>query len=413
MIRLLLIICSCLALGGLLYYLIEQDSGYFLIVWGKTSIEMSLWFAIIALAVLIIVLLLVIYLLLGGYRNFTLVANSIFGYNSRIAEERTLRGMLYFIEGNWFLAKRNLVKSAKKTSSPIINYLAAARSAYELGDQKEALQLLHQAEKSTSNSSLAVALTQVRMQLVNKHYEQALATLARAANNAPNHPMVLEFLKQTYTALKDWSSLIKLLPRLHKYKIGNPSELLHLEERLYREWLADTIEQSKNLTTEQRTDAVRECWSQIPKKNRYDVDTLTLYIGHLMDSSLNDEAEQLLESSLKKHWHDQWVDLYGQLATSDAKRHLLTAEGWLKSRPNNSALLLTIGRLCLRNQQWGRAKEYLKASLKQQERPDTYAELARLLTHLGETEDSSFYYQKGLLMTISNLPKFPQPKLVI
>lgn len=407
MIRLLLIICSCLALGGLFYYLVEKDSGYLLIVWGKTSVEMSIWFAIIALTVVTSVSLLVIYLLFGGYRNLVVLTRSILGYDSRLAEERTLRGLLYFIEGNWSLAKRNLVKSAKKTSSPIINYLAAARSAYELGDQEEALQLLHKAGESTSNSSLAVALTQARMQLANKHYEKALATLARAAENAPNHPMVLELLKQTYIALKDWQSLILLLPKLHKNKMGTPVEFRQLEEMLYREWLADTIDQSRNLTPEKSIITVRDCWSKIPKKNRYDSSTVMLHIHYLMDIDHNDEAEQLLESSLKRHWYDEWVDLYGQLSTGDVKKTLLTAEGWLKDRPNNGVLLLTVGRLCLRNQQWGRAKEYFKASLKQQERPDTYAELARLLAHLGELEASTAYYQKGLLMTTKNLPKFP------
>ena len=408
MIRLLLTVCAFLALGGFLYYWIEKDSGYFLIVIGKTSIEMSFWFALIALIVIISVLLLAIYLLLGGYRSIIATAKSIFGYSSRLAEERTLRGMLYFIEGNWSLAKTNLVKAAPKTTSPIINYLAAARSSYELGDQKTALQLLNKAEKSASNSGLAVALTQVRMQLANQHYEQAAATLSRVAEKSPNHPMVLELLKQTYIALSDWSSLSTLLPKLRKNHIGKPEALKQLETMLYHEWLSDTIEQARSVSSDQSITAVRDRWSKMPKQNRYDIDTLVLYVRYLMEMNCDDEAEQLLESSLKKYWYDQWVDLYGQLTTSDIKKPLLTAEGWLKNRPNNSVLLLTIGRLCLRNQQWGRAKEYFKASLKQQERPDTYAELAGLLAHLGELETSTNYYQKGLLMTTKKSPAFPQ-----
>jgi len=31
-----------------------------------------------------------------------------------------------------------------------------------------------------------------------------------------------------------------------------------------------------------------------------------------------------------------------------------------------------------------------------------------LLAHLGELEDSTVCYQKGLLMTTNNLPEFPQ-----
>ena len=42
--------------------------------------------------------------------------------------------------------------------------------------------------------------------------------------------------------------------------------------------------------------------------------------------------------------------------------------------------------------------------------PETFAELARLLESLGETQRSSDYYQQALGMAALGLPELPQPK---
>jgi len=404
-----LLLCVFLVGGGSLYNLVENDSGYVLIVWGNYSIEMSIWFALIAVVAATVLIYLTVRLLLGSARGVSNATKSVLGYNARVAEQRTIQGLLYFIEGNWSLAKRHLVKSAKKTQTPIINYLAAARSAYELGDEQEALQLLHKAENSADNSELAVALTQARMQLANQQHEQAVATLERASDIARDHPMVLELLQQAYVTLSDWPSLKALMPRLRRYRVGTDDQRQQLEMKLYREWLADVIEQSSRLADDEKLPSIRQCWQQVPDEHRSDELLVSSYVAQLMAFGDYDEAERLLNKSLRKQWFDRWVDLYGLLNCNDSKKPLLFAEGWLKARPNNGSLLLALGRLCLRNQQWGRAREYFENSLAQQPRPETYAELARLLAHLGEHKASTDLYQQGLLLTAHTLPKLPQP----
>jgi HemY protein len=112
---------------------------------------------------------------------------------------------------------------------------------------------------------------------------------------------------------------------------------------------------------------------------------------------------------LKSNWDNQLVLRYGLLKNTDASRQLLRAEGWLKERPGNSALMLTLGRLSMRNKLWGKARDYFDSSLKIQGSPEACAELARLLAHLGEHELSTEYYQRGLLMTAATLPELPMP----
>jgi len=39
-----------------------------------------------------------------------------------------------------------------------------------------------------------------------------------------------------------------------------------------------------------------------------------------------------------------------------------------------------------------------------------YAELARLLAHMGDLKKSTEYYQQGLMLAADDLPKLPMPQ---
>ena len=90
-------------------------------------------------------------------------------------------------------------------------------------------------------------------------------------------------------------------------------------------------------------------------------------------------------------------------------RQLQAAEGWLKDHPNDPGLLLTLGRLCLQNSLWGKARDYLESSLRLQRNPEACAELARLLAQLGDAERSNQLFQEGLGLLDERLLAAPLP----
>jgi HemY protein len=384
-----------------------------LIALGQTTIEMSFWFALLLLLGGLLLLRLLWSLLRGSFVvTHQLSGALLFGSRER-AQRRTANGLIDFIEGNWKLARKKLLRAAPRADTPLINYLAAARCAYELGDRKEALALLHRAETSSEHSELAVALTQARMQLIGKRYEQCLATLERVHRKAPQHPVVLDLLRQVYIALHDWDSLAGILDSLRAYGNSSADELRELEVTLHRERLKRAGEKgnSPNSTAEQ-VNALQETWHKMPGAMQKNVELVQVYVAQLIANRQYDEAENILRKTLSKNWHEPLVRLYGILPEQDAQRQLLVAEGWLKQRPADAVLMLTIGRLCLRNQQWGRAREYFQSSLQLHKDPETCAELARLLAHMGEHEKSTEYYQQGLLLTTRKLPELPMPKKI-
>jgi len=399
MLRLFILLCVFLVVGAGLYHFMLQGAGYLLIVWGKTSIEMSLWVAITLLLIVVLTLLLIIKIYNGGIKSFIAAKRSFIGRGSKKAHALMIDGLTDFIEGNWLSARKKLERSATKVDSPLINYLAAARSAYELGDEKEAMNLLHKAETVTEKPSLAVALTQAKMQLYNQQHEKALATLEHASTISDDHPTLLELKHQAYLALQDWDALKKLLPLLNKHSIGSSKERYQLTITVYKQLLLQSATPINTDTT--RLTALKDFWKSVPNDIKQDEHLLSLYARELMSVGDDDRAERILSDSLNNHWHEHWIHLYGLLQCSDDKKPLATAEKWTKNH-NTDGLYLTLGRLCARNEQWGRAIDYLTKSIALKPRGETYAELAKVQEQLGERENSQENYKKGLLFCVTN-----------
>jgi HemY protein len=60
-----------------------------------------------------------------------------------------------------------------------------------------------------------------------------------------------------------------------------------------------------------------------------------------------------------------------------------------------------LGRLCLYNQLWGKARSYLQTSIAILPAPETYMELGKLHEQLGSTEAALEWYRQGLILKTS------------
>src|SRR5690606_23963896 len=103
----------------------------------------------------------------------------------------------------------------------------------------------------------------------------------------------------------------------------------------------------------------------------------------------------------------------GHLPSAYPQQLLLILEEQLKSRPNNPVLLLTLGRVCLRNQLWAKAREYFEHALRMSDSGQLTAEisgeLARLALHQGEGVAALEHYQCAMQLLPHGLPDLPLP----
>ncbi|MGH8354571.1 MAG: heme biosynthesis protein HemY, partial [Pseudomonas sp.] len=199
-----------------------------------------------------------------------------------------------------------------------------------------------------------------------------------------------------------------LLPALRKEKALPEAELAALERRAWSGRLALAGQSGLN-GGETALQPLTQAWQQLSAAQRNEPELLLAYVEQLRALGAPEEAEELLRTALKRGYDGRLMRFYGLLRGRDPARQLQTAEAWLKQQPNDPLLLLSLGRLCLQNHLWGKAREYFEASLSFERNPETCAELARLLARLGEVERSNQLFQNGLELLNQRLPALPLP----
>ncbi|MDP2245204.1 heme biosynthesis HemY N-terminal domain-containing protein [Pseudomonas sp.] len=408
---LLLVVLAVVAGLALLGLAVAEHKGYVLFAYQGFRYESSLWafLALVAVAWLSLYLLLLLLRLVIASGGLVNPWSRLHGRRrARLAREQ---GFLDLAEGRWANALRHLRRAAEVEKQPLAYYLGAARAAHQLEQHEDAEQLLEQALKRQPQAELAVALTHAELQMAQGQVDAALETLQAMNERHPYHPLVLRQLQQLYVQRGDWSALLGLLPALRKGKALADAQLNELERRAWCGRLAHAGQGDEGDKAETLA-VLAKAWQHLSAAHRQEPELLAVYAERLRVLGAEPEAEELLHAALKRSYDSRLVRLYGLLRGRDPARQLHAAEGWLKQHPSDASLLLTLGRLCLQCQLWGKAKDYLDASLVFQRHPETYAELARLLAQLGEIEQSNRLFQEGLGLLdprLNSLPRLSAP----
>ena len=198
------------------------------------------------------------------------------------------------------------------------------------------------------------------------------------------------------------------MPALEKHKVVNASEMLRLQAKIAAHSLSRINLQNGTASL------LKSQWQSMDKEVKRNEEMTLVYMDKLQEFSLPEEALAVALAFLKKQWSDQVVLKTGFLDAAEPGRLLVQLEQWIKERPSNPALMLSLGRVSLRNKLWGKAREYFESSLRFSKSKalsaEANAELARLMDHLGEHAHSASLYRKALAQLEHRLPELPMPE---
>ncbi len=376
-------IIGAMLIGSILAHFLLTDPGYVVVHFQGHIIEMS----VPVLAGLIAVVLISVWLLYRLIRLPRKIGEAAGQVMSARHGRQFTKGLIAAAEGRLAKGERLLTRGAASAETPLLNYLAAARVAHQQGATERRDNWLTMAYEQNPDARNAVLLTQAELQLANAQFEQALATLTRIREDVPEHDQAIYLLGRTYGAIEDWEKLSDLLPKLRKQK--------RIEVSLLDQWEAQVQQQALSRASGDG-DKLREVWNGFSKTARLQADLVGRYTDLLAEAGDSGEAETILRKTLSKDWHPELVRRYGTLAVSDTAKQLKTVEGWLKNRGDDAALLQAAGRICIRDELWGKARSYLESAIALTPSPDAYQAYGELLTALGEDEPAALAFRKGL-----------------
>ncbi|MDX1490840.1 MAG: hypothetical protein R3332_06105 [Pseudohongiellaceae bacterium] len=182
-------------------------------------------------------------------------------------------------------------------------------------------------------------------------------------------------------------------------------------EQVQQEFIQGLVElsQSESLNTAE----LKKYWKKKAKQYLAVEAAVKVYAGILVSLEQYGEALDVIESSLKVTWNASLLPIYANaclhIEDSVAVKKMQKAESWLNEHGEDAQLLLALGRLSLRNELWGKAREYFERSLRKSNEPEAFAELARLLLNLREQNKSPDYLRLQTKLVSQSLPPFPQP----
>ncbi len=365
-----------------------EDTDYVVIGYGQWVLQSSLTVFIATLTVLFVPAYLAVRAAAMLWHSPRMLRSWHRGRRYRDAQAMLSQGLTALAEGRWRAAEQLSTRAVARGANALLGYIAAARAAQALSQHARRDEYLYKASHGEPTSSVAVGIAQAELQLGEAQKEQALATLVQLRAQVPSHAYVLSLLARLYEDLGDWKRLIDLIPALKQHKVVDAAtadalEALALSALLGRAAAGDDA-------------ALKLQWEAVPRAKRTVPRILGTYAELLLARGRDAELEPLLRAALDSRWDDKLGELYGRVKSPDAARQLQSAEAWLEARHGNAVLLLGLGRICIANRLWGKARSYLEASLGRSPSVEAYGVLADLLDELGEAEAAGSFARQGL-----------------
>ncbi len=366
-----------------------DDPGYALLGFGHWSVESSL----VIFAVAQVIIFFIFYMLfrfLGWLMRFP---GRMKRKGKRIkfdrSQEALIAGLVDSAEGNFEKAEKVLIKHAANSGAPLLHYLTAARAAQSRGDLDKRNEYLDKASAQSSDTDIAVGLTQAELHMNGQEFDQALKTLTNLQSIAPSHATVLKMLHQAYHLVGDWEGIRALIPSLHKNKILIEAEIKLLETETYSGLLKKAAESNNSKV-------IQECWDKVPEHIKSAQGLTTIYFAAMIEAGAGREIVEPLVNTLLKHWDATLLVLYANIEPEENLKHLQTAEKWLAVHSTDAVLLRILGKISFACEQKEKAEQYLVKSIANEPTVAAYQLLGDLLVDKGEIEKANDNFRKGL-----------------
>lgn len=376
------------------------NSGYAILFLPPYRIDISANLLLIGIVVLIVVL----YMILRLVGMVTRLPSSVRGFQQQ-RKLRTARhalreaGIAYF-EGRYQRAEREAQKAVNDEyalENRALALLIAARSASAMHDFARCDEYLAQLDAFPQRLQLARYLLEAERCLDMKDLSGAQTAIDHVRMYAPHLTHALRLELKIKLLQKQPEAILSLTEKLLKADAIEPEQARHYRLAAYLQQLTATVD---NREVQDWMRRVTETERHNPKLVSAVVKQLILledydYAATLLGAAL-ENSDDLVPSELSRE-----LSQLADRVTSEKRLDLLkSAEQRLTRCPRDYQLLLALGRLAYAQQLWGKAQNYLEASLSIQPTLGAHAELVRLFNATGQEERAEHHYRQSVSLAL-------------
>ncbi len=374
------------------------NPGNVMFAYGGDRIDLSLNLFL----VLQVVLFLLLYALVRAFRSTIKMPGRVAAYRLRKRERdgnKSLREALKALfEGRFGHAEKAATRAAELPENAGLAALIGARAAHRMRQSSRRDKWL---AGVAHDQSLKVArLMTVTELLVDDHQpEAALQAVAELNASGTRHIHALQWSMKAHQQAKNWPEVLRLVRSLDKHKALHPALSSRLRELAYESLLSDRSHDAESLL---------RVWATIPSADRVKPFIAARAAKAFNARGLHDDARITIEQSLAVEWDERVVRAYrdsaGQAGTPALLAQIEYCEEWIKRRPTDAELALTLGTLCLKQKLWGKAQRYLELALSDASEArmvrETHLKLAQLHDALQQPEEAAAHYRQCALASI-------------
>ncbi|MBN8922978.1 MAG: heme biosynthesis protein HemY [Rhodanobacter sp. 68-29] len=373
---LLLVVVAALAAFG--WHWVAVDPGYVLV-------RLHGWRVQTTVVAAVIILLLAWAALVTAWRLLRWPFGALSRRHRRLSRKRLAEGLIALMEGRHGDAERDLNRASRLDALRGVSLLASAEASSRRGEHGRALEILAEASQAAPQ---AARVLRARVLRRDGKSAEALALLAPDADKGALPPGGWRELALSALAAGDTRRALSALEPLQKSGALGARSYTMLEAKV----LAAAIDAAPDGA------ALNTLWSQLPKTQRRATAAIDAYARRAAGFGLVLPAMDELESALRREWSPELVEAYGVLAGGDLDARLRRAEGWLAQHPNDPALLLAVGRICVRSRLWGKARQFLERSLALQPGAGAWEALGDAWQGQGDAAQAQRCYRNALAM---------------
>lgn len=387
----LLWLLAVIALAVTLTLAVRHTAGFVLLVYPPYRIELSLS--------LLLLLLLAAFLVGYALLRLSLITLRLPATVRRFKQQQRRdkahaaleEGLLAFFEGRYAKAEKAAATALELEELPALTAVVAARAAHELKAHDRRDHYLLEAERLAPDFPAVRLMTQAELLLEQRRHQEALAALRQLSAAGSKNPAALRLELKAQQMARNWDQTLALVAQLEKRESIEPAqaELLKLNAHL------------ENLKRKAFDGAaLRDYWEKIPAADRLTGKIALAGARAFLQFGEGEKAQEIIVQSLSKRWDSELIQLFGTCTSAETLKQIERAEKWLPAHPDDATLLLALGRLCARQELWGKAQSYLEASLSLAPSNDAHVALAQLLEKMGQPDEACRHYRQGLELVL-------------